>query len=394
MDTAALRLRACAISPYLSSALYTMKLIVLEPLEKENEDDDNKYDLPTMGVDKYWRCYINPEFVDQIGIKQAAGVLVHEVYHLISNHAERSKNYAADHQIWNIAGDMAINQDLRSNGIELPEWVIYPQNFNQQDGELAETYYDQLIKDAIKIPGDYVAEGSGATGEEETWEKGKGDGTDGTSEAKGEMVRRQVAKDIERHPGSVPGGLARWANEHLNPIVDWQTKLSSAIRGQISKAAGMVDYTYSQRSRRSALFGDFIMPRMVKPIPDVSVLIDTSGSMNDDDLGRAMAETQSILAALGNPITVYTADTEVHTNQQVFDVSAIKMVGGGGTDMDRAINEVADAGSPWLLVVITDGWTGWPSVKPTKIDHTIAVITQPDQVRNVPEWIESIAVDS
>jgi len=396
VDTSAIRLRACSIMPYLASALYNMHFIVIDP-----EDEERMKAMPTMAVDRWWRCYVNPKFVDEIGIKVAANIFIHEVYHLISDHATRADNKGVTpntHLIWNIAADCAINQDLKSMSLTLPDGVFYPQMINEKDGELAEFYYDSMIKNAIKAPDGFFCEGSGVTGTKEDWEEGdqSDDGHSKVSKEKGEILRRKVAQDIKEHSksrGNVPGGLERWANEILDPRIDWTTRFASALHGQITKKAGMVDFTYSRPSRRATMCQPIIFPKMVKPEPTVAILLDTSGSMNDQDLADSLAECKGIIDSLGIPVTVYSADTEVHAHQQVWDVSTITMVGGGGTHMGRSIEQVGEDAIVDILIVITDGLTPWLDTQPGTIGTIIAVFTQAGHEDELPDFIEGITID-
>ena len=365
----------------------------------EVESEEDKIRIPTMGIDENWVCYINPDFYETLDIKHAAHIFIHENYHLISDHPGRAKAILDLNPIqWNIAADIAINDDIIANGWDLPDDCQTSQKWGFPQGLLAEEYY-KLLADHPDLPPEdqYFLEGSGATGKKEDWEGegkgGKGKDIKKVSAQRGKIIRQQVAKDISNTQGNVPGNLKRWAEDHLNPQIDWRTKLASAVRGVIATAAGMVDFSYKRPSRRSACYGNIIMPRMVAPVPDVSVLLDTSGSMGDEDMSSGLGEVKGILATLGTPIKVYTADTQVNTNQNVFDPSDIEMIGGGGTDMSGAIYEVAKDNRCSLLVVITDGYTGWPTRKPDEIDNIVAVITRPGQETSVPDWIDTVVIN-
>ena len=396
IDTSAIRLRACAICPYLAAALYNMTLIVID-----RDDKEKLAAMPSMGVDRWWRCYINPNFAETIGVKITANIFIHEVYHLISDHATRATKKQINNNhfvLWNIACDMAINQDLKRMNLTLPDDVFYPSTINEKDGELAEYYYDKLLENATEIPADFIYEGSGVTGKEEEWELGdNGEKHEKISKEKGNILRRKVAQDIKEHSksrGNIPAGLKRWADEILDPKIDWLTKFMSALYGQISKKAGMVDFTYSRPSRRASCCAPIIFPKMVQPIPNVAILLDTSGSMSDRDLADSLAEVKGAIDALGNPVTVYSADTEVHPHQNIWNIEDINLVGGGGTHMGRAIEQVAEDSSPDILIVITDGYTPWLDVKPDNLKSIIALFTNKGHEDELPDFIEGITIDA
>ena len=44
-----------------------------------------------MAVDRHWRCYVSPGFVDRTPVEELAGVWVHEVSHLLRDHHGRER---------------------------------------------------------------------------------------------------------------------------------------------------------------------------------------------------------------------------------------------------------------------------------------------------------------
>ena len=142
--------------------------------------------VPTMGVDKYWRLYMNPEMVTKKwSLSETATVLLHEVHHLLREHSARATDHGVkkeDHVRWNIAADMSINsylteglpQDFKlPNAPDGSKGGVFPEDFGLPVGLTAEEYYQllegkiQTIK--IKIVG-MGNEGSGVTGEKADWE--------------------------------------------------------------------------------------------------------------------------------------------------------------------------------------------------------------------------------
>ncbi|MFD8203898.1 hypothetical protein ACFV2G_30780, partial [Streptomyces sp. NPDC059701] len=72
----AARYRAAHDRPYLASALYALTVVPCA-------------DVGTMGVDRHWRCYVSPAFVDATPVEELAGVWVHEAAHLLRDHHGR-----------------------------------------------------------------------------------------------------------------------------------------------------------------------------------------------------------------------------------------------------------------------------------------------------------------
>ncbi|MBV9322766.1 MAG: hypothetical protein JO352_03140, partial [Chloroflexi bacterium] len=129
----AARVVAVTQAPYLAHALFTVAPVAAEG-------------LGTFAVDRGWRLYVDPVTLAGWGAQLAGGVLVHEVGHLLRAHAERGDQLGSDydHNRWNLAADLAINDDLHAAGIRLPDGVVTPGKLGLEDGGIEEVYYAQL----------------------------------------------------------------------------------------------------------------------------------------------------------------------------------------------------------------------------------------------------------
>jgi predicted metal-dependent peptidase len=146
-----------------------------------------------MAVDKYFRCYVNPKFLDQCRelaaevsasnpctscgaekhhpIAYIGGVICHEAWHVLRTHHDRARTNDAITAwlgyLWNVGADMEINDGLIEvfqhapkvpNKLCLPPiqtevdktvnktGVLLPQSEGFPDGKLVEEYYN-LLKD-------------------------------------------------------------------------------------------------------------------------------------------------------------------------------------------------------------------------------------------------------
>ena len=241
--------------------------------------------------------------------------------------------------------------------------------------------------------------GSGV-GKPEDWEEpADSKEVSGLSDSAQEGLRHQVAQAIieqaDKDRGSVPAGLLRDAQEILKPpVIPWTRYLSSHIRNAVNLKKGMTDFSYASPSRRFPDEDQIVFPSMVTPEPKVAVIIDTSGSMSRDDLGHALAQTQSLLRMLNVPVDVITADAEAYAPQRITSVKDIKLKGGGGTDMRVPINGVAKSHD--IAVVLTDGYTPWPD-KPVERLSVIACIIESNRYygyQNPPAWIKTVKVST
>jgi predicted metal-dependent peptidase len=129
------------------------------------------------------------------------------------------------------------------------------------------------------------------------------------------------------------------------------------------------DYTYGRPSRRSAGLPGVVLPSLRRRPPRVCVIVDTSGSVSDAELGSAIREIAAVVRTLGGRrelVSVLSCDAAAHVTHQLCRAEGIPLVGGGGTDLRTGFAQVR-RGSPGpdVIVVLTDGHTPWPEARPS-----------------------------
>ena len=350
--------------------------------------------IASMAVDSRWRLYYNDDWLAAHTVEENAAVLIHEVSHLLREHEAR-KNAAAvrDPALWNTATDCEINDDLVAEGLPLPDDPPHPDKFGLQQGEHAETYYRQMMKptQAGQAVGPVLSDrpgrdcGSGAHGERRPWELPDDDanpgGVPGVDPVKAELVRRECAQKIldrSGDSGDVPLGWRRWAGTLLTPKVDYMATIRHVVRKALRDSTlGRYDRTYRRPHRRQAAYGEFIMSSFYQPRPRPGFLIDTSSSMQDTQLARAVAELGGLTRQLGysTDVVVACCDAAVHGVRKVFTAAQLELYGGGGTDIGAGLRWFTErkSGPIDLLVIVTDCQTPWPEDTPPFPVITICV---------------------
>jgi predicted metal-dependent peptidase len=434
---AAARLLAVTKMPYFKAAILGMVPVKV-------------HGLGTIGVTRKGVMVWDPKALDAWTTEQTAGVLIHEAMHLLRLHADRFDKIKGDAQLWNIAADCEINDDLQAARLPLPNDGCFPNKLGLDEGLTAEEYYrlleQHVQKQIMKKKGEDQEkdiendneDGEGASSGKQGQEKdesgpqgnrvaealgikpgvGSGqcggcagnpnegeeqhDGRTGRNKLELERMRKQVAEEVrkeaEKGRGTIPGGLRRWAEEYLKPpTIPWRQKLARAVRGAIAYRPGAVDLHYTAPSRRQAGIGfgpgKPILPALRAPIPRVSVIVDTSGSMGAGELNTAISETRGVLDACGANVQFCACDAAVHTLQKVRTwkeaVSLLK--GGGGTDFRPAFEAVVkDHPKPDVVIFITDGMGPAPEEPPPC--KVIWVLVGP--YRSTPAtWGEIIEID-
>ena len=240
--------------------------------------------VPTMGVDKYCRLVVNPEFLVK-NKAYAEGLVVHETLHIFMGHTGDTREkliYTGEQQhdmLLNIAEDCAINQFISEN---LPQGAITVTSLSHMlagdsisYNESAEYYFDKLME---------WKKQRGENGEDEEDKNvqaigladGNSDCTDvvnsqeiqdkldkmGIKHISSEEVNdrtMEVAKQISKSKGNEYGQLAEFAKKMLEPKVDWRPLLQATVRNAEKKVWSMsLRNTYKRTSKRSK---DVLLPK-------------------------------------------------------------------------------------------------------------------------------------
>ena len=84
----------------------------------------------------------------------------------------------------------------------------------------------------------------------------------------------------------------------MHPPQPWRDLLGATIRSAVTSNGVGDNYTYGRTGRRSASLPGVILPSLRRRPPRVSVVIDTSGSVSDDELGSALLESRVVTTHL------------------------------------------------------------------------------------------------
>ncbi|HUW15026.1 MAG TPA: VWA-like domain-containing protein [Anaerolineae bacterium] len=205
------------------------------------------------------------------------------------------------------------------------------------------------------------------------------DSDDGKKAAQGDKAAKNrintdwkisIVAAAQRHErqkgrGSLPGGLQRLIDEFMDPKVDWREQLSRWV-GENGRRQ---DYSYSRPSRRSESVGQY-MPSLRKfGVADVTVMVDTSGSIGDRMLKEGLAEIQGVCEDLGIGVRAMIIDAAIHDDVEVEDAYELaeKLSGGGGSDFRPAFDRLHEEGYDGVVIAFTDGDIAVPYDKPTAL---------------------------
>lgn len=377
--------------------------------------------LGTFAVDAQLRLYIDFDATSGWSDALKAQVLLHECMHIFHDHAGQAKLFniaPEDRSLWNVAGDAAINDDLRDAGCaEVASMGILPAKIGGVDYETTDYYFDLLKRDRSRAPemGDDDGCGSVSGGNPVSVEVGgDGDAVPGATETEVARVRITAATQAKDYAasgrGTLPAGITVTIDDVLKPSeVPWRQVMGREVRGAMRATAGSQVETYSRRDARrhnerllapSGSGSRIVIPGAVDYHPVMAAVRDTSASMSDAELVEVTTELDAIsrqLRVRGKDFTVLDVDTKVAAIRRYTGRGSVREVSGrGGTNMCAGIEAALKLKPrPTVIVVITDGETGWPAVQPSRKVKFIACIVGPRAAaaaRDVPSWMRTVVV--
>lgn len=354
----------------------------------------------TMAVDIKGNVYMNTEWVKGKPEAHLAGVLFHELMHLMMAHAHRQEGRTKVVQtsngytvpLFNIAADMAINHMLKEMGIGLPDGACYPPyGMEQLNTEQLYEYLDQNLEEADSggsgrsgqrlKPGlaEDVGDGEAAAGcgvkPDPDGDGGQGDGEpqDGgggqsQGDAQDQTDHAHEWEKIASQARSIAAGVGKG---HLfaklferRKAVRWEQLCRSTVSRALAQH-GRDEQSWSRRNRRSP--GRIILPGWKATKAVGACIIDASGSVSDEMLSTAVDQIQRVAEIACSRIWLIVHDYGVQTSGWIDGRSrqAIqgRVVGRGGTDFHQAYAAMAAVPARFdFMIHLTDGEIGgtWP----------------------------------
>ncbi|MCZ2224438.1 MAG: VWA-like domain-containing protein [Chitinophagales bacterium] len=184
-------------------------------------------------------------------------------------------------------------------------------------------------------------------------------------ETKEEMAHRlaqaidHAKRQMSSHNvGHIPGGLEDELGELIKPQIRWQDHIKAKM-ARIRQGGAKNDWT---RFKSRPLSYHAIIPKRREYYLNFVCLLDTSGSMSNDDIVYGLSQLQSLDTKAEG--WVIPADATVYYDQATQikkcdseTLKKTKVVGRGGTCFTSFFSEYKNHfGDADFLIVITDGW--------------------------------------
>lgn len=354
-------------------------------------------DIGTMFVTESMVLGVDMEWFGTLDVEIAAGCLIHEVMHILRDITRIDA--MEDGEIAGYAFDMPINDDLKTFGIKLPEWVVYSSTHGLPPGLTGERYYELLKQKGVRPPRNRRV-GSGncgsCAGHTEVHEIDE----QGHIPAEVQHFRKMGVNAIREHMsrggfgrGDIPNSLKEILTftGREEAVIPWQQILGSKVDGAFGRIVhGHSDYSLRKPAKRSYAVG-MVRPGLIGHVPDVCFIEDSSGSMGATQIKENRVEAANIMAQLGlDDIWFLNADIIVQTQPQrigISDLKTLPVTGRGGTDFRPAIEQVLKLRPvPDLCIYSTDGDGEAPLYQPRAISEFIWLLAPGRWTRSPCNW--------
>lgn len=290
--------------------------------------------------------WLAPSFAATLTDAQLAAVLMHELLHCALEHV--SRRGLRDPLLWNVAADIVVNGIIAiEGGLELPAGTIRDEELERLS---TEEVYEQIrqgdgpsfmlaLVDLLDRPEGTAAE------ESRFWANAR---------------EQAMAAARRRRPdwGTHRGGDLREITQLSAPKLPWDALLWRFL------ASAQADYRgFDRRFVGRRLYLDALEPQRLR----VAVAVDTSGSIDDEALGKFMSELEGVLGAYPDLTgELFFADSKVHGPFSLTrETLRQRPIGGGGTSFAPFFQRVLNSEpEPDLAIYFTDGHGEFPLMPP------------------------------
>ena len=306
------------------------------------------------------------DFLQHVELSELEFVLANGAMHSVLAHDMRKNNRSG--WLWQMATDIAINDMLIENGLDMPQDAQYRIRFK---GMYAEEIYVQLKDDILREDEDleYDADDSDDIEQNSEKEKEKSQENQTQQEIQEEILQEQLLAEeaisllaSEFKKGEIPHAIDRFFKLDFIASVDWRDELKSAIDRYHKD-----DFTLLSPNKKFIHQGIYL-PSNVSQTFRLVIAVDSSASIDEVLLNQFLSEVNFLMSLIQNyQIELLVCDEKIQSHDTFYsgDSLACGIVGGMGTDF-RPVFEFIDKefDDVKLLLYFTDLDGKFPHAKP------------------------------
>jgi len=325
--------------------------------------EEGKFTAYTDGVNKkYSKVFL--ETIDSN--PKLRGLVLHENLHVALKHIPRGVDmWKTNSRLANMAADYVVNGIIHDiDGIvgggserivELPDGALQDDMFTNWS---MREVYNYLSKNQPPEDGNGGGDGEGGDGDMHDFE-----GSKELTHEQAKAVNDAVDKAL-REGGILAGRMGatvpRAISDLLESKVDWKEVLREFVQ---TATKGSEEVTWRKMNKRYLANDMYVAGHETETMGEVTIAIDTSGSIGSKELTEFASELASI-CGMCNPerVRILWWDTMVH-GEQVFETDyadiakLLKPLGGGGTHVSCVSEYIAKHKlSSECVIIFTDGY--------------------------------------
>ena len=323
--------------------------------------------------------FFHPNGYGDLQPAERDAVFLHELLHAALLHP--SRRGVREPELFNIAADIVVNGMVAAEqSVALPKGAIRDSKLEHHSvEEIYELLQKNTKKKQPKLPlADLLKPGSMGSGSEQQEGEGQGkEAGDGSShDPTGELHDLHDRSALEAHwkqaiqqakvlassqgQGSLPAGMQRHLGEVAEPQIDWRSQLWRYLVRTPTDFSG-----FDRRFLHRGLYLDHLEGESVQ----VFVCIDTSGSIDDEQMSLFIGEVSGILSSYPMlDCKLWYADADCYGPYTMSGIREIpRPEGGGGTDFRpffKAAMEAWSGDQEAICVYLTDGYGDFPEEAP------------------------------
>ena len=277
---------------------------------------------------------INRNYLQNLELSEMEFVFANGAMHASLAHEMRKNNRSG--WLWQMATDMAVNDMLVQNGLDMPYGAQYRKRFS---GMYAEEIYAELKDDILRDDEDLEYEADDSDDVQKSDDK-KSDQQQNSQQTKQELEEEILQEQLfaeeaialleeKMQTGEAPVTIERFFEIADFGKIDWRNELRNALDKYFRD-----DYVMMPPSKK-LLYNGIYLPSNVSQTFRLVIAIDSSGSIDEKLLNEFLSEVNFLMTLVQYyEIELLVCDEKIQAHKTFYngDVLEVDVKGGGATD--------------------------------------------------------------
>jgi len=302
--------------PYFGTLASKIELLVNDDIESFKSDGT--------------KLEFREEYLNNLELSEVEFILANGAMHASLAHEFRREKRSG--WLWQMATDIAINDMLLENGLDMPYGAEYRERFS---GMYAEEIYAELKDDILRDDEDLEYEADNADDIEPNQEQKKMP-PQTQEELQEEILQEQLLAEeaislleSELKRGDAPKTIERFFKLDSFGKIDWREEIRIALQRYF-----LDDYTLLPPNKK-LLYAGIYLPSSVSQTFRLVIAIDSSASIDEELLNQFLTEVNFLMSLVSRyEIELIVCDDKIRSHKTFYsgEILDVKILGGGGTD--------------------------------------------------------------